>query len=137
MRVSLLTYPVLMASDILLQGAEEVPVGADQSQHVELARALGRRFNDRYGEVFVTPKAVLPPSAARIRDLSDPTRKMTKSAQDSAGVIFVLDPPDLVRRKLFRAVTDTLGTVRYAAESQPGVSNLLEILAGCNGSSPC
>lgn len=135
-RVSLLTYPVLMASDILLHGAGEVPVGADQSQHVELARALARRFNDRYGEVFVTPKAVLPPSAARIRDLSDPTRKMTKSAQNSAGVIFALDPPDLVRRKVFRAMTDTLDTVRYAPESQPGVSNLLEILAGCGGSSP-
>lgn len=135
-RLSLLTYPVLMASDILLQGAHEVPVGDDQRQHVELARALARRFNGTYGEVFVVPCAVVPPTAARIRDLADPTRKMAKSAQDAAGTVFVLDPPDLVRRKIQRAVTDDRAEVRYAPEEQPGVANLLEILAACTGKEP-
>ncbi|MBY8851241.1 tryptophan--tRNA ligase, partial [Saccharothrix sp. MB29] len=130
-RLSLLTYPVLMAADILLQGAREVPVGDDQRQHVELARALARRFNGTYGEVFAMPKAVVPPTAARVRDLADPTRKMAKSAKDSAGTVFVLDSPDLVRRKVRRAVTDDLGVVRYAPEEQPGVANLLEVLAAC------
>ncbi|GGP60537.1 tryptophan--tRNA ligase [Saccharothrix coeruleofusca] len=135
-RLSLLTYPVLMAADILLQGAHEVPVGDDQAQHVELARALARRFNGTYGEVFAVPRAVVPPTAARVRDLADPTRKMAKSAQDAAGTVFVLDPPDLVRRKIKRAVTDDLGVVRYAPDEQPGVANLLEILAACAGKEP-
>ncbi|GAA3459725.1 tryptophan--tRNA ligase [Saccharothrix longispora] len=135
-RLSLLTYPVLMAADILLQGAREVPVGDDQRQHVELARALARRFNGTYGEVFAMPKAVVPPTAARVRDLADPTRKMAKSAKDSAGTVFVLDSPDLVRRKVRRAVTDDLGVVRYAPEEQPGVANLLEVLAACVRKAP-
>ena len=130
-RLSLLTYPVLMAADILLQGASEVPVGEDQRQHVELARALARRFNTTYGEVFTVPEAVLPPAGARVRDLTDPTRKMSKSTRDSAGVVFVLDEPDLVRRKLRRAVTDGHSTPAYSPEDRPGVSNLLEILAAC------
>jgi tryptophanyl-tRNA synthetase len=135
-RLSLVTYPVLMAADILLYGAKEVPVGEDQAQHVELARALARRFNGTYGDVFTVPELALPEAAARIRDLADPTRKMAKSNQDSAGVIFVLDPPDLVRRKVSRAVTDTLGTVTYAPATQPGVANLLEILATCTDTTP-
>lgn len=135
-RLSLLTYPVLMAADILLYGADEVPVGEDQSQHVELARALARRFNGTYGDVFVVPRLALPDAAARIRDLADPTRKMNKSAADSSGVVFLLDPPDLVRRKISRAVTDTVGQVTYEPDSQPGVANLLEILAACTGTSP-
>ncbi|GAA1314082.1 tryptophan--tRNA ligase [Saccharothrix xinjiangensis] len=135
-RLSLLTYPVLMAADILLQGAHEVPVGDDQRQHVELARALARRFNGTYGEVFVVPRAVVPPTAARVRDLADPSRKMDKSAKDAAGTVFVLDPPDLVRRKIRRAVTDELAQVRYAPEEQPGVANLLEVLAACTGKEP-
>lgn len=135
-RLSLLTYPVLMVADILLYGADQVPVGEDQAQHVELARALARRFNTQYGEVFAVPELQLPPTAARVRDLSDPTRKMAKSTRDSAGVIYVLDSPDLIRRKIGRAVTDTLGRVAYDPEQQPGVANLLEILAGCTGERP-
>ena len=135
-RLSLLTYPVLMAADILLYGADEVPVGEDQSQHVELARTLARRFNGTYGEVFAVPKLALPDAAARIADLSDPARKMAKSTQDAAGVVFVLDAPDLVRRKISRAVTDGLAQVTYDPEAQPGVANLLEILAACTNTTP-
>ncbi|MCO1656508.1 tryptophan--tRNA ligase [Pseudonocardia humida] len=135
-RLSLLTYPVLMAADILLQGAAEVPVGEDQNQHVELARALARRFNGSYGEVFAVPRAVLPPTGARVRDLADPARKMSKSARDAAGVVFVLDEPDLIRRKVRRAVTDASTDVVYAPGERPGVANLLEILAGCRGGRP-
>jgi tryptophanyl-tRNA synthetase len=135
-RLSLLTYPVLMVADILLYGADQVPVGEDQAQHVELARALARRFNSQYGEVFVVPELQLPPTAARVRDLADPTRKMAKSTQESAGVVYVLDSPDLIRRKISRAVTDNLARVAYDPEHQPGVANLLEILAGCTGERP-
>jgi tryptophanyl-tRNA synthetase len=135
-RLSLVTYPVLMAADILLYGADEVPVGEDQSQHVELARTLARRFNGTYGEVFAVPKLALPDAAARIRDLSDPARKMAKSATDAAGVVFLLDSPDLVRRKISRAVTDNVGDVVYEPETQPGVANLLEILAACTDTLP-
>lgn len=135
-RLGLLTYPVLMAADILLHGAERVPVGDDQRQHVELARALARRFNSSYGEVLAVPQAVLPGAAARVRDLADPSRKMAKSAQQTAGVVFVLDEPDLVRRKISRAVTDNLAAVRFAPDEQPGVANLLEVLAACEGRNP-
>jgi len=135
-RVGLFTYPVLMAADILLQGADEVPVGDDQAQHVELARALARRFNGTYGEVFVIPVPVTPPAAARVKDLADPSRKMDKSAGDSAGVVFVLDEPDLVRRKVKRAVTDSLGRLEYRPAEQPGLANLVEILAACTGKPP-
>jgi tryptophanyl-tRNA synthetase len=135
-RVGLFTYPILMAADILLQGADEVPVGDDQAQHVELARALARRFNGTYGEVFVVPSAVTPLAGARIRDLADPTRKMDKSARDAAGVVFILDEPDLVRRKVKRAVTDSLERLEYRPEAQPGLANLLEILAACTGKAP-
>ncbi|GAA1963814.1 tryptophan--tRNA ligase [Amycolatopsis minnesotensis] len=135
-RLSLLTYPVLMAADILLQGASEVPVGEDQRQHVELARALARRFNGTYGEVFTMPEAVLPKVGARVRDLADPTRKMSKSTQDKAGVVFVLDEPDLVRRKIMRAVTDAGRTPAYEPGTRPGLANLLDILAACTGRAP-
>ena len=135
-RLSLLTYPVLMAADILLQGAHEVPVGEDQNQHVELARALARRFNGTYGEVFTVPRAVLPLTGARVRDLADPARKMSKSARDAVGVVYVLDEPDLIRRKVRRAVTDACSDVAYAPDERPGVANLLEILAGCRGGRP-
>jgi tryptophanyl-tRNA synthetase len=135
-RVGLFTYPVLMAADILLQGADEVPVGDDQAQHVELARVLARRFNSTYGDAFVVPRAVTPPAGARIKDLSDPTRKMDKSVRDAAGVLFVLDEPDLLRRKVKRAVTDSLGRLEYRPDHQPGLANLLEILAACQGKSP-
>lgn len=135
-RLGLLTYPVLMAADILLQGADEVPVGEDQAQHVELARALARRFNGTFGDAFVVPTAVTPPAASRVRDLSEPTRKMDKSARDAAGVVYILDEPDLVRRKIMRAVTDSLSTMEYAPDTQQGLANLLEIMAACTGTAP-
>ncbi|OLR90083.1 tryptophan--tRNA ligase [Actinokineospora bangkokensis] len=135
-RLGLLTYPVLMAADILLQGADEVPVGEDQRQHVELARDLARRFNSAHGEVFTVPRAVLPRTAARVRDLTDPTRKMSKSAPDAAGTVFVLDTPDLIRRKVRRARTDSGTNVTYAPDTRPAVANLLEVLAACTGEDP-
>ena len=106
-RTSLLTYPVLMAADILLYRPSQVPVGEDQRQHVELSRDLAMRFNREYGAVFTVPEITVPPAAARVRDLQDPTRKMSKSDPVGAGVVFLLDPPDVVARKVARAVTDS------------------------------
>ncbi len=137
-RVSLYTYPVLMAADILLYRPEQVPVGEDQRQHVELTRDLAVRFNKTYGEVFTVPEIVTPPAGARVMDLQDPSRKMSKSAAPGAeaGVIRLLDPPDVVRRKIARAVTDsdTGPDAVRAAGDKPGVANLLDILAACGGS---
>jgi tryptophanyl-tRNA synthetase len=136
-RTSLLTYPALMAADILVYQVDEVPVGDDQNQHVELARHLAQRFNHRYGEIFTVPRAVLPEVAARVMDLSDPAAKMGKSTRlDSPGVVRLLDPPDVVRRKVMRAVTDTGRDVRYDPPNQPGVANLLDILAACTDGDP-
>jgi tryptophanyl-tRNA synthetase len=135
-RLSLLTYPVLMAADILLHDVDQVPVGDDQNQHLELARTLATRFNARYGETFTVPEGVRPESAARIMDLADPARKMSKSSPSAAGRIGVLDPPDVIRRKISRAVTDTVGVVRHDPEQQPGVTNLLGILRECGGAEP-
>ncbi len=135
-RLSLLTYPVLMAADILLYGADEVPVGDDQDQHVELTRDLATRFNARYGEAFVVPRAVHPPVAARLMDLADPTAKMGKSSASDAGVIRLLDDPATIRRKVARAVTDGHGEVRHDPVRQPGVSNLLDILGACTDRDP-
>ncbi|MGH3682977.1 MAG: tryptophan--tRNA ligase, partial [Natronosporangium sp.] len=132
-RLSLLSYPVLMAADILLHDTDEVPVGDDQAQHLELARDLATRFNTRYGDTFTVPRGVLPPVAARIRDLADPTAKMGKSTGTAAGILRLLDPPDVLRDKLRRAVTDPDRSVRYDPDGKPGVSNLLEILAACAG----
>ena len=138
-RTSLLTYPVLMAADILLYRPSQVPVGDDQRQHVELARDLALRFNREYGAVFTVPEITVPPAAARVRDLQDPTRKMSKSDPVGAGVVFLLDPPDVVARKVARAVTDSdtgPDAVRHDPGTKPGVSNLLEILAACTGVPP-
>jgi len=132
-RLSLLTYPVLMAADILQHDIHDVPVGADQSQHVELTRDVALRFNGRYGDTFVVPRAVNPTFAARIMDLADPTAKMGKSSSVQSGVIRLLDPPDAVARKVRRAVTDVDGEVRYDPDTKPGVSNLLTIVAACTG----
>jgi tryptophanyl-tRNA synthetase len=135
-RVSLFTYPALMAADILLYRAARVPVGDDQRQHVELTRDLALRFNRTYGEVFTVPEAVTPTAGARVMDLAEPTRKMSKSA-GGAGSILLLDPPDVVRRKVARAVTDSdtgPRAVRADRAAKPGVTNLLEILAACGGS---
>jgi tryptophanyl-tRNA synthetase len=135
-RLALLTYPTLMAADILLHGADEVPVGADQAQHVELARDVAVRFNNRYGPTFTVPKAVQPGFAGRIRNLSDPSGKMGKTDDNDAGVLFLLDRPEVLRRKVMRAVTDAGQEVRYDPQGRPGVANLLEILAGLVGDDP-
>jgi tryptophanyl-tRNA synthetase len=135
-RLSLLTYPVLMAADILAFGTDEVPVGDDQVQHVELARDLAVRFNQRYGHTFVVPRATRPEVAARVMNLQDPTSKMGKSEDSGPGIVYLLDEPDVVRRKVMRAVTDSGREVEYDRETRPGVANLLEILAACTGGSP-
>ena len=135
-RLSLLTYPVLMAADILLHDTDEVPVGDDQDQHVELTRTVATRFNARYGETFVVPRVEHPEVAARIMDLADPTAKMGKSNSVHSGTLFLLDSPDVLRRKVMRAVTDAETEVRYDPVGKPGVANLLEILAACVADTP-
>ncbi|WUD73933.1 tryptophan--tRNA ligase [Streptomyces sp. NBC_00510] len=135
-RLSLLTYPVLMAADILAYGADEVPVGDDQAQHVELTRDLAVRFNHRYGHVFAVPRAVLPQVAARVMNLQDPGSKMGKSEDTGPGIVYLLDEPDVVRRKVLRAVTDSGRDVAYDPQERPGVANLLEILSACTGRAP-
>jgi tryptophanyl-tRNA synthetase len=135
-RLSLLTYPILMAADILLYDTREVPVGEDQKQHVELARDLAARFNSRYGETFTLPTNVNPPVAARLRDLATPEAKMSKSNPSTAGVLLLDDAPEVLRRKVMRAVTDSENEVRYDPEAKPGLSNLLDILAACTGGDP-
>lgn len=136
-RASLFTYPCLMASDILLYGAHRVPVGGDQDQHVELVRDLAIRFNHTYGQTFVVPELQRATTAARVRDLLTPTAKMNKSDPDEAGgVLRILDSPDVLRRKVMRAVTDSDGQVRHDEVAKPGVKNLLEILGACTGTPP-
>ena len=135
-RVGLFTYPVLMAADILLYAADEVPVGDDQRQHLELARELAVRFNHRYGETFTVPEAAIPRAAARVMDLQHPERKMSKSVDSPLGTIGLLDPADEITRKVKKAVTDTDGEVRYDRVAKPGVANLLELLAGATGRTP-
>ncbi|MGY1526755.1 tryptophan--tRNA ligase [Streptomyces sp. MN3] len=135
-RLSLLTYPVLMAADILAYGTDEVPVGNDQTQHVELARDLAVRFNQRYGHTFVVPRATSPAVAARVMNLQDPASKMGKSDDTGPGIVYLLDEPDVVRKKVMRAVTDSGSEVVYDRESRPGLANLLEILAACTGGEP-
>jgi tryptophanyl-tRNA synthetase len=135
-RLSLLTYPVLMAADILAYGTDEVPVGHDQTQHVELARDLAVRFNQRYGHTFVVPRATNPAVAARVMNLQEPTSKMGKSDDAGPGIVYLLDDPDVVRKKVVRAVTDSGREVVYDREARPGLANLLEILAACTGGEP-
>ncbi|WP_432027804.1 tryptophan--tRNA ligase [Streptomyces sp. 1222.5] len=135
-RLSLLTYPVLMAADILAFGTDEVPVGDDQVQHVELARDVAVRFNQRYGHTFVVPRATRPGVAARVMNLQDPTSKMGKSEDSGPGIVYLLDEPDVVRKKVMRAVTDSGRDVVYDRENRPGVANLLEILAACTDGDP-
>ncbi|MFD8982863.1 tryptophan--tRNA ligase [Streptomyces sp. NPDC059564] len=136
-RLSLLTYPVLMAADILAYRTDEVPVGEDQRQHVELSRDLAVRFNQRYGPTFTVPRATLPTVAARVMDLQEPTSKMGKSHESGAGIVYLLDEPGVVRKKVMRAVTDGgEGGVVYDRAARPGVANLLDILAACTGTEP-
>jgi tryptophanyl-tRNA synthetase len=135
-RVGLFTYPVLMAADILLYESELVPVGDDQRQHLELARDLAGRFNNRYGPVFTVPEAAIPKVGARVMDLQHPERKMSKSVDSPLGTILVTDQPAEIERKVKRAVTDTDGLVRYDPATKPGVSNLLELLAAATDRRP-
>jgi tryptophanyl-tRNA synthetase len=140
-RVGLLTYPVLMAADILAYQADRVPVGDDQRQHLELTRDLAERFNSRYGTVFTVPDAVIPAkgAGARVMDLQEPTRKMSKSSESEAGTLFLFDDPSVITRKIKRAVTDADDSddaVRYDPVAKPGVSNLLELLATATGRTP-
>lgn len=135
-RLSLLTYPVLMAADILAYGTDEVPVGDDQTQHVELTRDLAVRFNQRYGHTFVVPRATHPEVAARVMNLQEPASKMGKSDDTGPGIVYLLDEPDVVRKKIMRAVTDSGRDVVYDREGRPGLANLLEILAGATEGNP-
>lgn len=131
--VGLFDYPVLMASDILLYDTEEVPVGDDQRQHVELTRDIAIRFNHRFGDTFVVPKATFPPVAARIMDLQNPTRKMSKSEESPQGTILVLDDPKAITKKIKSAVTDSGTDVRHDRDEKPGISNLIEIHGAVTG----
>lgn len=122
----LFTYPVLMAADILLYQADLVPVGEDQKQHLELARDLAERFNNRYSPTFKVPEPLIKKEGARIMSLQNPQKKMSKSDDNENGYILILDKPEDIRRKVKRAVTDSIGVVRYSDE-QPGIKNLIEI----------
>jgi tryptophanyl-tRNA synthetase len=128
----LLFYPVLQAADVLLYRAHEVPVGEDQREHLELMRDIARRFNDRFGEVLVVPEHRIPDVGARVRDLQYPERKMSTTGGSDLGTVYVLDPPDVVRRKFRKAVTDS-GTEVVRAPDKPGISNLIEIYAAVQG----
>jgi tryptophanyl-tRNA synthetase len=132
--VGLFDYPVLMASDILLYDTDEVPVGDDQRQHVELTRDIAQRFNHQFGDVFVVPKATFPAFGARVMDLQNPTRKMSKSEESPQGTIGVLEEPKAITKKIKSAVTDSDTQVRHDRETKPGVSNLIEIQAAVTGS---
>lgn len=123
----LFTYPVLMAADILLYDPEFVPVGSDQKQHMELTQSIAMRMNKKYGEMFTIPKPYIPKVGARIMDLQDPNIKMSKSAANQNGVIYLLDEPEVARKKIMSAKTDSLNQVKFDVKNQPGVSNLIGI----------
>jgi tryptophanyl-tRNA synthetase len=131
--VGLFTYPILQAADILLYQADQVPVGEDQRQHLELSRTLAQRFNHRFGPTFVPPQPYILADVAKIYDLQDPTAKMSKSSSAPQGIIDVLDDPAVIRRKIARAVTDTGSEVRADADTKPGVTNLLRIYSALSG----
>ena len=128
----LFTYPVLMAADILLYQTNLVPIGADQKQHLEIARDIGQRFNSLYGDVFTIPEAYIGKVGSRVMSLQEPTRKMSKSDPEET-FIALLDKPEDIRRKLKRAVTDSEGDIRFDPDTKPGVSNLLSIIAALTG----
>jgi len=131
--VGLFTYPILQAADILLYQANQVPVGEDQRQHLELSRTLAQRFNHRYGQTFVPPQPYILAEVAKIYDLQDPTAKMSKSSSSPQGIVDVLDEPGVIRKKIARAVTDPGSEVRADAEAKPGVTNLLRIYSALAG----
>jgi tryptophanyl-tRNA synthetase len=134
-RTSLFIYPVLQAADILLYNADEVPVGEDQRQHVELAREIARRFNSTYGELFVEPEVVVPKVGARIMDLQDPEAKMSTTYGSEAGLVYIDDEADAIVKKIKRAQTDS-GSDVVRATNKPGISNLIEIYAVARGVGP-
>lgn len=127
--VGLLTYPVLMATDILVVDADYVPVGIDQKQHVELTRDIALRFNNKYGEVFKLPEVLITDTGTKIMDLVDPTRKMSKTEENPKGVIGLLDDVNVARKKIMSATTDSEMSVKYDSENKPGISNLINIYA--------
>lgn len=136
-RASLFTYPCLMAADILLYDTDQVPVGGDQSQHVELARDLAERFNATYGATFQVPRLAPAAVTARVRNLTDPVQKMSKSAPITApGVIRMLDRPDVIRRKIRRAITDSDTALSYDPAGRPGIANIADITAALTGCAP-
>lgn len=132
----LFTYPALQAADILLYDADDVPVGEDQRQHIEITRDIAERFNTRFGDTFVVPRMVTPKAGAKVTDLQEPTAKMSKSSSGDAGIVYLLDEPSVISKKFKRAVTDSDSEVRFDRAAKPGVSNLLEILAACTGRTP-
>lgn len=133
--VGLLTYPSLMAADILLYDADIVPTGLDQKQHLELTRNLAERFNAKYGETFVVPEPFIPETGAKIMSLTEPTKKMSKSDENPKAYIALLDDIAVIRKKIKSAVTDSDGTVKYDPVQKPGISNLLTILSCISGKS--
>ena len=131
--VGLLTYPVLMAADILLYDINVVPVGIDQKQHVEIARDIAIRFNKKYGDTFTIPEPMISESGTKIMDLVTPTQKMSKSAENEKGVIRLLDDIDVVRKKIMSATTDSETIVKFDPENKPGISNLINIYVSLTG----
>ena len=134
-RTSLFLYPLLQAADILLYKTDQVPVGDDQRQHLELAREIGRRFNATYGEVFVEPEHVIPDVGARIMDLQEPSAKMSTSSSTEAGLIYIDDEPDAIMRKVKRAQTDS-GSEVVRGPDKPGITNLIDMLAAARDVTP-
>jgi tryptophanyl-tRNA synthetase len=133
--VGLLDYPVLMAADILLYNADLVPVGKDQTQHLEITRDIAQRFNNLYSPTFTIPEGYIPEAGAKIMDLQEPTKKMSKSSDNPNSYILIMDPPEVIRKKVSRCVTDSIGVVKYNDE-QPGIKNLMTILSTITGMTP-
>lgn len=127
--VGLFTYPILMAADILLYDTQVVPVGEDQKQHVELARDIAKRFNHQFGQIFTIPEALVKKEGARVMSLNDPSKKMSKSDNNVSSYIALLDSPELARKKVMKAVTDSGSGIYYLPEEKPAISNLLSIYA--------
>ena len=133
--VGLLTYPILMAADILYLDADLVPVGIDQKQHVEIARDIADRFNNKYGETFTLPNPLISKSGTKIMDLKNPTKKMSKSEENPVGVISMFDSEDTIKSKIMKATTDSDNIIKYDEDNKPGISNLLNIASLISGKS--